>query len=60
MLVGAVAITDSTVFGPGNGPIHFDNVLCTGAEVTLVDCVHSRVAYEDAHERDAAVRCFAG
>ena len=45
-------------FGQGTGPIHLDNVLCTGRETRLQDCTHSRDASEDFHFEDAGVRCF--
>ena len=45
-------------FGQGTGPIHLDNVLCTGRETRLQDCTLSRDASEDFHFEDAGVRCY--
>ena len=45
-------------FGQGTGPIHLDNVFCTGRETQLQNCTHSQDASEDYHYKDASVRCF--
>ena len=43
-------------FVQGSGPIHMDNVRCTGAEMSLIDCPHSR-SHSCSHHDDAAVQC---
>ena len=44
-------------FGQGSGPIHFDDVACTGVEDKLVNC---RRNMNCEHDEDAGVRCFEG
>ena len=45
-------------FGAGIGPIHLDNVACSGSESNLIDCSHdSTVNCTDGHSQDAGVRC---
>ena len=43
-------------FGQGSGPIHMNNVGCTGTELSLLDCPHSR-SHSCSHHDDAAVQC---
>ncbi|XP_041096952.1 scavenger receptor cysteine-rich domain-containing group B protein isoform X2 [Polyodon spathula] len=49
----ALAVSGSTVFGQGTGPIYLDNVDCKGSESGLSDCgslgwgVHNCYHYED-------------
>ncbi len=45
-------------FGGGLGPIHMDDVRCTGAETRLVDCRHT-TNHNCVHSEDASVRCLA-
>ena len=52
---GAAAVT-SAYFGQGTGPIHLDNVHCTGSEVNLLRCSHSTID-NCGHHEDAGVRC---
>ena len=55
--VGAVAFS-SAHFGAGIGPIHLDNVDCSGSESNLTDCSHSfNVTCSNDHSQDAGVRC---
>ena len=51
-------MVSSHVYGPGTGPIYFDNMRCTGNEVTLMQC-HSNPpgVHNCNHYEDAAVRC---
>ena len=57
MPTGAVAFS-SAHFGAGTGPIHLDNVDCTGSESNLIDCQHiSNVYCRYGHNEDAGVRC---
>lgn len=45
-------------FGPGNGSIHFDRLICSGDEERLTDCLHFQPNPESClHEDDASVRC---
>ncbi|KAM5306679.1 neurotrypsin isoform 3-T3 [Glossophaga mutica] len=45
-------------FGEGGGPIHLDNVGCTGAEGSLADCVKQDVGRHNCrHSEDAGVIC---
>ena len=43
-------------FGQGNGPIHIDNVGCSGSESVLVQCNHLTID-NCVHAEDAGVRC---
>ena len=57
MPTGAVAFSNA-LFGAGTGPIHLDNVDCTGSESNLIDCQHiSNVYCRHGHNEDAGVRC---
>ena len=45
-------------FGAGAGPIHLDNVGCTGSETNLTDCSYNSVVNcLRGHSEDAGVRC---
>ena len=54
-LLGAIAYTGAH-FGQGTGPIHFDDVGCSGSETLLLQCSHS-VTSNCVHSEDAGVRC---
>ena len=43
-------------YGLGSGPIHMDEVRCTGNETSLTDCPHT-INHDCSHAEDAAVRC---
>ena len=43
-------------FGPGEGPIFFHGLSCTGSENRLSDCSQSD-PYNSDHNNDAGVRC---
>ena len=43
-------------FGQGSGPIHLDDVRCTGTERRLIDCTYTRID-NCFHFEDAGVRC---
>ena len=43
-------------FGPGEGPIFFHQLRCTGSENRLSDCPKSS-SYNTYHSNDAGVRC---
>ncbi|KAL4640368.1 neurotrypsin-like [Arapaima gigas] len=48
-------------FGEGVGPIHVDNVKCTGSERSLVDCIKQPVGTHNCrHSEDAGVICDYG
>ena len=50
--------TTSAVFGPGMGPVLLENVICTGNEDRLFDCMNSGLGVSSCpHSRDAGVRC---
>ena len=45
-------------FSSGVGPIHLNNVDCSGSETNLIDCSHSStVSCNNGHSEDAGVRC---
>ena len=45
-------------FGTGAGPIHLDDVACSGSESNLTDCSYSlTVTCTNGHSQDAGVRC---
>lgn len=47
-------------FGEGIGPIHLDNVECTGSEERLISCPLSTMDFNVCmHLEDASVRCQA-
>lgn len=48
-------------FGEGVGPIHLDNLRCTGNETSLGQCRHNGVGDHNCeHDEDAAVSCIGG
>ena len=54
---GAVPFVNAH-FGAGVGPIHLDNVGCTGTEGSLIECPrNSFVSCYSGHSEDAGVRC---
>ena len=56
-LTGAIAISRAA-FGEGTGPIHLDNMECTGNEETLADCPHQGLSVHNCgHGEDAGVYC---
>ena len=54
----ALAAPGEAHFGPGQGPIHLDNVKCRGDEGALLLCSHIRWdAHNCDHSEDASVLC---
>ena len=53
----AVAV-GSLSFGAGTGPIYLDDVVCTGAEARLVDCLRNPLGHNCGHYEDAGVMCL--
>ena len=54
--------TDATAYilshyGRGSGPIHLDNVACTGTEDALVNCTYDSDTSDCSHFEDAGVLC---
>ena len=59
MYIGAEAIR-SALFGPGEGPILLDDVLCEGDEERLDSCGNRGYEVHNCdHTEDAGVRCMA-
>ena len=55
---GAIAHMQAA-FGQGTGPIHMDNVACSGTEQRLVDCRHTAGIHHNCfHAEDAGVTCL--
>ena len=44
-------------FGLGNGPIHLDDVRCTGSEAALINCSYDPFTSDCSHYEDAGVQC---
>ena len=55
------AVAFSTAqFGGGAGPVYLDNVVCSGSERNLIDCLHNSFANCHPLNRGAGVRCQGG
>ena len=52
----AMAALGEAAFGAGTGPIHYDNVACTGSESRLANC-SSQERNNCNHNEDAGVVC---
>ena len=48
--------TSFSQFGQGTGPIHLDNVQCSGTETSLLQCTYSPI-HNCGHIEDAGVIC---
>ena len=48
-------------YGAGTGPIHLDDVRCSGNEETLQECLHNGLGFHNCqHSNDASVSCTNG
>ena len=46
-------------YGQGTGPIWLDNLICSGFELTLLQCSHEGLGcHKCSHNKDVNVRCF--
>ena len=55
---GATSALSNAAFGQGSGPIHYDDVFCTGSETRLADCSHRGIgSHNCGHREDAGVVC---
>ncbi|XP_071498165.1 scavenger receptor cysteine-rich domain-containing protein DMBT1-like [Diadema antillarum] len=53
---GAISSYTNAHFGLGSGPIHLDNVECSGLEASLMECSYSPT-HNCGHSEDAGVAC---
>ena len=55
---GAVAYSNAR-FGPGTGPIYFNNLICNGVEGSIFECTSDGLGVTGSctHADDAAVMC---
>ena len=57
-----IALSDATAlsnafYGQGSGPIHIDDVACTGTETNILLCTYDSVTSDCGHSEDAGVQC---
>lgn len=58
--LGYIGATDApryAQFGRGFGPIHLDDVQCTGNETDILDCPRSTTEVSCTHREDAGASC---
>ena len=54
----ATSAPGEAAFGIGSGPIHYDNMACSGCEARLADCLHLGIGSHNCrHQEDAGVVC---
>ena len=59
-MIGSEALEEAH-FGRGSGPIHLDEVTCSGTEQRLVYCLTRAIGYHNCdHDEDAGVHCQPG
>ena len=56
LYVGAIAYSGA-FFGAGTGPIHLDDVRCSGSEDALINCTYDPSTVDCFHREDAGVLC---
>ncbi len=56
-LFSDASANDTSLFGPGNGPIYGTNLRCTAEESRLVDCVFDADVSSCSHAMDAGITC---
>ncbi|XP_052772761.1 uncharacterized protein LOC128211759 isoform X2 [Mya arenaria] len=56
-MLGASRQEETTRFGAGSGPIHFENLYCQGSETDLSQCTVD-VEHTCSHSLDAGVICY--
>ena len=47
----------SAFYGRGSGPIHIDDVACSGTETNILRCTYDPVTVDCGHSEDAGVQC---
>ena len=56
MFSDATAVSNA-FYGQGSGPIHIDDVACTGTETSILSCTYDSVTADCGHSEDAGVQC---
>ena len=54
--VGAVE-QSGAYFGQGDGPIHYDHIVCSGMEYNFIECEAGTGTRESSHDEDVGVKC---
>ena len=55
--VTGVTVLKNAHFGQGTGPVHLNNIRCSGSEIRLTDCAAEQELQQCTHENDAGVTC---
>ena len=56
MFLDATALSNA-FYGRGSGPIHLDDVACTGTETNILQCRYDPITSDCGHSEDAGVQC---